>query len=97
MAEGDSLVALPGDCPAEPGDSAPEDAGIRIITRLPSAWAVLADESRFRGLHYDVASPDRPGWGVAEIRLNGRPIGGSLVPGDLEGERHSVEVRLGAS
>ena len=72
---------------------------MRIDPCLPGAWRGFSAEHAFRGrlFHIVVDNADQSGRGVAEFRLDGRRIGGSLVPGDLESERNSVEVRLGAS
>jgi len=75
----------------------PEFNGLRIDPCIPSGWPGFSFRRRFRGsvYHISVANPQGVSKGVAEIRVDGEPIEGTLVPLFEEGGEHSVDVILG--
>jgi cellobiose phosphorylase len=75
----------------------PEHAGLRLDPCIPSAWSGFSARRRFRGriFHVTVHNPDGACSGVARVRIDGESASGTLVPHDLPGTDHTVEVWLG--
>jgi cellobiose phosphorylase len=75
----------------------PEYDGLRIDPCIPSAWPGFSLNRRFRGemFHIRVHNPQHVCKGVIEIKVDGNPISENLVPVDLPGDEHHVEVWLG--
>ncbi len=74
----------------------PELAGLRIDPCLPPQWSGFSATRRFRGreFHITVHNPGGAGSGVTDMLLNGRRVQGNLVPPDLAGADHEIEVWL---
>jgi len=74
----------------------PEYAGLRIDPCIPSAWDGFTATRRFRGqtFHITVHNPGHVCKGVGKISLDGETVPGNLIPADLPGAEHRVEVWL---
>jgi cellobiose phosphorylase len=75
----------------------PEMDGLRIDPCIPSAWKGFKATRRFRGrtVQIEVKNPNGVCRGVKSMTLNGKALGGSLVPAEKLGERNRVVVVLG--
>lgn len=75
----------------------PEYAGLRIDPCIPTSWSGFSVERRFRGrlMHITVHNPGGVCKGVNETRVDGSVIQGNIIPPDLPGLDHCVEVWLG--
>ena len=75
----------------------PDYAGLRIDPCIPSDWDGFTAERRFRGklIEIRVHNPGHICKGVVRLEVDGQVISGNIVPVDLPGERHQVEVWLG--
>jgi cellobiose phosphorylase len=75
----------------------PDYAGLRIEPCIPSGWDGFSAVRRFRGKRWTVTvhNPQHVCRGVARMTVDGREVSGNLVPADLPGEEHAVEVWLG--
>jgi cellobiose phosphorylase len=75
----------------------PEPDGLRIDPCIPSAWIGFSATRRFRGrsVRIVVHNPQGVCRGVAKMTVDGKPAPGNLIPLDLPGEEHQVEVWLG--
>jgi len=75
----------------------PEYDGLRIDPCIPSAWSGFSVVRIFRGRRLDITvhNPNGVCKGVTEIRIDGRAVPGNLIPPDLPGVEHDVEVWLG--
>jgi len=75
----------------------PEFGGLRVDPCIPAGWDGFQVRRTFRGAHYHiiVRNPEHVCKGVREVRIDGQPISGSLLPVYAEGEKHEVEVALG--
>jgi cellobiose phosphorylase len=71
--------------------------GIAFDPCLPRKWKRAFIRRRIRGAIYEVEirNPDLAGRGVREVRLDGRPVRGNLVPFQPAGGTYRVEVVLG--
>jgi cellobiose phosphorylase len=71
--------------------------GLRIDPCIPSAWEGFSATRRFRGQMYriDVHNPQRVCKGVVKMKVDGREVIGNIVPFDLTGAEHTIEVWLG--
>jgi len=60
----------------------PEIGGLRIDPCLPTHWPGFTAVRRFRGrrLHVEVKNPAGVSRGVKSLTVDGRPVGGNLVP-----------------
>jgi cellobiose phosphorylase len=76
----------------------PEYGGLRIDPCIPSTWSAFSVVRRFRGktIHIAVTNPQGVCRGVTEIFVDGKVIEGNLIPLDLEGVEHHVEVCMGS-
>jgi len=74
----------------------PDFEGLRIRPCVPAKWRRFGVTRRFRGAEYEIdfRNPGRARSGVAELRLDGRKLRGTLVPAQEKG-RHRVEVIMG--
>jgi cellobiose phosphorylase len=72
----------------------PEYEGLRIDPCIPRAWDGFTVRRTFRGDSYRIVvkNPGHLSRGVAEIRLDGRPLKENLVPPVGDGGAHEVEV-----
>jgi cellobiose phosphorylase len=70
--------------------------GLVIDPAIPSGWKEYTIERVFRGTRYvvHVLNPDGMQKGVKEIRVNGQPIHGTILPVSTSGVCR-VEVRMG--
>jgi cellobiose phosphorylase len=75
----------------------PELDGLRIDPCIPSAWDGFSVTRRFRGrtLRIVVHNPNHICKGVVKMTVDGKEISGSLIPIELPGDEHWVEVWLG--
>lgn len=76
----------------------PEYGGLRLDPCIPSAWPGFSATRRFRGRRFRITvhNPLQACSGVAQMKLDGTPVSGNLIPPDLSEGEHSVEVWLGA-
>ncbi len=77
----------------------PEYGGLRIDPCIPSAWDGFAARRVFRGATYRIVvrNPGHVCKGVREVKLDGKPLDGNLLPVFADGAEHAVEVELGSS
>jgi len=56
--------------------------GLRVDPVLPAAWAGFSATRRFRGATYEIGvrNPNRVSGRAASLRVDGRPVRGTLVP-----------------
>ena len=75
----------------------PEADGLRIDPCIPSAWSGFSATRRFRGrlIRIVVHNPQGVCKGVIKMSVDGKDVPGNLIPVDLPGEEHDVEVWLG--
>ncbi len=75
----------------------PEFDGLTIDPCLPSGWKQARIVRRFRGTRYDIriSNPEGVNRGVREIRLDGQPMKGSVLPLFHDHGAHVVEVLMG--
>jgi cellobiose phosphorylase len=75
----------------------PEADGLRIDPCIPSAWSGFSAVRRFRGrlIRIVVHNPQGVCKGVVKMSVDGKDLPGNLIPVDLPGEEHDVEVWLG--
>jgi cellobiose phosphorylase len=75
----------------------PEHDGLRVDPCVPPEWEGFTAERAFRGSRYRIVvrNPRHVSRGVAELRVDGRPVAGSLVPLGPGGGTHLVEAVLG--
>ncbi len=75
----------------------PTFEGLLIDPCLPTGWREARIVRRFRGTRYDVriSNPDGVHAGVREIRVDGEPIKGSVLPLFADHGVHVVDVRMG--
>ena len=75
----------------------PELDGLRMAPCVPASWKEYTVRRLFRGAEYTikVINPDGAESGVREIRVNGAPIRGTLLPLLKPGEKADVEVCMG--
>ena len=75
----------------------PELEGLRIAPCIPAQWKTYTVHRRFRGGSYTITfrNPDGVEAGVREIRVNGEPISGTILPLLKQGEKATVQVIMG--
>jgi cellobiose phosphorylase len=75
----------------------PEYGGLRIDPCIPSDWAGFTVKRRFRRGNFSirVLNPQHVCRGVKEMSMDGKVISGNLIPADLPGGEHVVELILG--
>jgi cellobiose phosphorylase len=71
--------------------------GLRVDPCIPAAWEGFSVTRRFRGrlFHIQVHNPEHACKGVRKMTVNGSELPGNLIPLDLDGSEHRVEVLLG--
>ena len=71
--------------------------GLQVAPVIPSAWSGFEAVRRFRSRTYRiyVHNPQRVCKGVVKMTIDGRDISGNLIPLDIPGDEHEVEVWLG--
>jgi cellobiose phosphorylase len=74
-----------------------EHGGLRIDPVLPAAWAGYTASRRFRGARYEITVSKPPGQAgrVRQVRVNGEPIDGTLVPPAPPGATVRIEAIIG--
>jgi N,N'-diacetylchitobiose phosphorylase len=77
----------------------PELEGLRIDPCIPSTWDKFSATRKFRGgsFRITVFNPDHVCKGVNKMEVDGKTIIGNLIPMDLSGADHKVEVWMGGS
>jgi N,N'-diacetylchitobiose phosphorylase len=75
----------------------PELNGLRIDPCIPSAWSGFSAARRFRGrlMRISVHNPVGICKGVVKMTVDGKEMPGNLIPVDLPGDEHQIEVWLG--
>jgi cellobiose phosphorylase len=75
----------------------PEYDGLRIDPCIPPAWSGFSVTRSFRGrvLHITVHNTSGVCRGVTKMRVDGKAVPGNLIPPDLPGVEHEVDVWLG--
>ncbi len=75
----------------------PTYTGLEVDPCIPSTWDGFRVRRRFRGATYEIAvsNPAHVCKGVREIRVDGQPITGTVIPMVKAGERYQVEVVMG--
>jgi cellobiose phosphorylase len=75
----------------------PELDGLRVDPCIPSGWSGFSATRRFRGkkIHIIVHNPLGVCRGVVKMTVDEKIIAGNMIPLDLEGNEHRVEVWLG--
>ena len=75
----------------------PEHEGLRIDPCIPAEWNGFTVQRTFRGTRYDieVENPEHVSTGIAEIRLDGRPMESNLILPPQDTALHRVEVSMG--
>jgi N,N'-diacetylchitobiose phosphorylase len=74
----------------------PELEGLRVDPCIPSAWKGFTAQRRFRDCtcYITVHNPQGACRGVARMVIDGKEMSGNLIPGNLPGEEHRVDVWL---
>jgi cellobiose phosphorylase len=75
----------------------PELNGLRIDPCMPSSWDGFSVDRKFRGkiLHIRVNNPMHKCKGVVKMTVDGNPLPGNILPADLPGAEHTIEINLG--
>jgi cellobiose phosphorylase len=75
----------------------PELDGLRIDPCIPASWDGFSVERKFRGKSYHIRVENREHVckGVVKMTVDGNSVSGNIVPLDLPGEEHTIEVYLG--
>jgi cellobiose phosphorylase len=75
----------------------PEADGLRIDPCIPSTWSGFSATRRFRSRTYRifVRNPQNVCGGVVKMTMDGKDIPANLIPLNLPGDEHRVEVWLG--
>jgi cellobiose phosphorylase len=75
----------------------PEYNGLRVDPCIPSAWSGFSVRRRFRGrmMRIVVHNPEHVCKGVVKMTVDGKFVPGNIIPADLPGEEHHVEIWLG--
>jgi len=75
----------------------PQFNGLEIYPCIPKDWSEYSVTRKFRGKTYriQVQNPDHVSVGIKELRVNGDPIKGSIIPLDLPGDEFNVNVIMG--
>jgi N,N'-diacetylchitobiose phosphorylase len=75
----------------------PEMDGLRVDPCIPSSWDGFRATRRFRGqvFHITVYNPESVCQGVIKMTIDGNAAPGNLIPPDLPGDEHQVQVWLG--
>jgi cellobiose phosphorylase len=75
----------------------PEFEGLRIDPCIPKDWDGFSVERKFRGKIYRILvhNPLHVSKGVVKMSVDGNALSGSLIPMNLPGMEHAVEIWLG--
>jgi cellobiose phosphorylase len=71
--------------------------GLRVDPCIPTSWDGFSIRRRFRGKIYKIIvhNPHHISKGVTRMLIDGKEVGGNLIPQSLPGTTHEVEVWLG--
>jgi len=74
----------------------PEAKGLRLEPHLPTVWKTLCVRRRFRGATYQVYVDNQQGrnQGVRSMTVDGKRVGGQVVPPAGDSAAHIVQVLL---
>ncbi len=75
----------------------PDYDGLRIDPCIPASWDGFTIQRKFRNATYriTVQNPRHVCKGVQQIDVDGRPLGGHIVPAFADGQMHKVTVVMG--
>jgi cellobiose phosphorylase len=75
----------------------PEYGGLMVDPCIPPEWKGYRFQREFRGATYDirVENPDRVSWGVRQVKIDGKPHEGQVLPDLKDAKRHQVDVVMG--
>jgi cellobiose phosphorylase len=75
----------------------PAPDGLEIDPCIPAGWEGFNADRRFRGMNLSihVHNPHHVNRGVAKMLIDGKPAENNIVPGDLPGCDHTIDVWLG--
>ncbi|MBN2708928.1 MAG: hypothetical protein JXR46_07785 [Calditrichaceae bacterium] len=75
----------------------PEFNGLRIDPCIPREWKSIRITRKFQNALYNihVNNPDGVSRGVKTILVDGKEIGGAVIPSYSDGKEHNVQVTLG--
>lgn len=75
----------------------PEFNGLRIDPCIPTSWDGFSVNRKFRGnmMHIRVHNPAHICKGVVKMTVDGKQLAGNIIPVDLPGSEHHIEVWLG--
>jgi cellobiose phosphorylase len=75
----------------------PEFGGLRVDPCIPKVWDSYSTHRRFRGHLFaiHVHNPEHVCKGVKKMKVDGKILEGNILPPDLPGSEHQVEVYLG--
>jgi cellobiose phosphorylase len=74
----------------------PDYDGLRVEPCLPSTWDGFTMRRLFRSATYAISVRRDPSVNGLQLLVDGRAIGGSVVPAAPSGSRVSVEVLIGS-
>ncbi|MFB6152024.1 MAG: GH36-type glycosyl hydrolase domain-containing protein [Haloarculaceae archaeon] len=71
--------------------------GLEIDPSIPADWDGFEMTREFRGATYEITvdNPENVESGVAQVRVDGEPVDGQVVPAFEDGDTHHVEVVMG--
>ncbi|OQA27610.1 MAG: N,N'-diacetylchitobiose phosphorylase [Verrucomicrobia bacterium ADurb.Bin345] len=77
----------------------PTFQGLTVDPCLPSGWKKARIVRRYRGTRYDIriSNPDDVNRGIREIRVDGAPWEGNILPEFHDHSVHVVDVVMGPS
>ena len=75
----------------------PEANGLRIDPCIPKEWDGFEVNKRLRGKTFKIMvhNPEHVCKGVVKVTIDGKEQSGNLIPADLAGNEHQVEVWMG--
>jgi cellobiose phosphorylase len=75
----------------------PDFDGLIVDPVVPANWEGFSVKRNFRGkmIHIEIHNPTHCGHGVKKMTLNGKNVGGNIIPVDQLGQINRVEVWLG--
>jgi cellobiose phosphorylase len=75
----------------------PDYKGLFVDPCIPTVWDGFSVTRRFRGQVFKITvhNPEHVSKGVMRVVVDGGDIKGNIIPADLSGTTHSVEVWLG--
>jgi cellobiose phosphorylase len=75
----------------------PDFGGLKVDPCIPKAWPGFEATRKFRGDTYEITvkNPKGVSKGVVSLTVDGKAVGGNVVPVAGDGKTHKVEVILG--